>query len=71
MGFLNVDYLLGISDEIVDDRESTRGEIIFDRYAKTMWSREIWGRISEDAERLGISQAQVILRIVREHYAQN
>ena len=71
MGFLSINHLLGRTEEMVDDRELSRIDIVFDRYVRTMWSGEDWDRISEDAERLGISQAQVILRIVREHYAQN
>ena len=66
-----MDHLLERADEIVGDRAITRVDIIFDRYVRTMWSGDIWDRISEDAERMGVSQAQVIIRIVREHYAQN
>jgi len=56
-GFLNIDHLLERADEIAGDREFTRIDIIFDRYVKTMWSGDIWDRISEDAERLGVNQA--------------
>jgi len=68
MGLLNIDHLLWRSEEILGEREFSRVEIIFDRYARTIWSGEIWDRISEDAELLGVSQAQVIIKIVREHY---
>jgi len=68
MGFLNIDTFLGRCEEIISEAEPAQVEILFDRYVRTVWPSDIWDCISEDAERLDVSQAQVIVRIVREHY---
>lgn len=57
-GYLNVEYLL--------NRAGVRCEGL----ANLLWPGGLWERIVEEADERGVSPEHLVLRIVRQHFAQ-